>query len=369
MRILFASGALLGHVNTLLPLALAAAQAGHEVRFATGPDYREAVERHGLPALAVGLTHAQAGGNRQASWLTYFEATADGRAADLLREARDWRPDVVVHEETELAGSLAAASVGTVHVVHGLGVMPPARVWQALLEATGRLGARWQVPDAPRSLERATYLHLCPPSLHSAETPGWRRILPIRPVPGRAPSDALPGYDVAALPYARTIHLTLGSVYNGNTDVLRVAIEALATVEANLVVTVGADGDPSRHGPQPAHIRIERYVPHERLLPHCDLVVSHAGAGTLFGGLAHGLPQLLLPQGADQFLNAAAAAASGAALALTGDDVTAASIRGAVRRLLDDPRFGQAARRVRAEIEAMPAAAEVVAQLATTSAR
>ena len=63
--------------------------------------------------------------------------------------------------------------------------------------------------------------------------------------------------------------------------------------------------------PAPASIRrrsgrsrrtccIVEYVPHALFLRHCDVVVSHAGAGIMFGALAHGLPQLLLPQGADQ---------------------------------------------------------------------
>ena len=38
MRVLISACPLYGHVNTLLPLARAAQRAGHEVRFATGPD-------------------------------------------------------------------------------------------------------------------------------------------------------------------------------------------------------------------------------------------------------------------------------------------------------------------------------------------
>jgi UDP:flavonoid glycosyltransferase YjiC (YdhE family) len=37
MRMLFVSGALYGHVNTMLPLASAALNAGHHVVMATGP--------------------------------------------------------------------------------------------------------------------------------------------------------------------------------------------------------------------------------------------------------------------------------------------------------------------------------------------
>src|SRR5205085_6150252 len=36
---------------------------------------------------------------------------------------------------------------------------------------------------------------------------------------------------------------------------------------------------------------------HSLLLPHCTLVVSHGGASIMPSALAHGLPQLILPQG------------------------------------------------------------------------
>ena len=94
MRILFVSNPLRGHVNTMLALALAARDAGHQVAFASGPDLRPVIERHGLPAWSVGPTHAQLGGSRQASWLDYFARSAAGRAAELLARARAWRPGV-----------------------------------------------------------------------------------------------------------------------------------------------------------------------------------------------------------------------------------------------------------------------------------
>ena len=37
------------------------------------------------------------------------------------------------------------------------------------------------------------------------------------------------------------------------------------------------------------------------VLGHVDLVVHHGGSGTLLGAVQHGLPQVVVPQGADQF--------------------------------------------------------------------
>ena len=58
---------------------------------------------------------------------------------------------------------------------------------------------------------------------------------------------------------------------------------------------------------------VERYVPQADVLPLCDVAVGHGGSGSTLGALAHGLPMLLLPHGADQFENAQACAALGVA--------------------------------------------------------
>ena len=99
------------------------------------------------------------------------------------------------------------------------------------------------------------------------------------------------------------------------------------------------------------------------MLPSCDVVVGHGGSGTTLGALAHGLPMLLVPKGADQFDNAARCEEAGAAIVLAPDDVTADAVRDALLRLLDDPSFRPSAERVAAEIAAMPSPSEAAARV------
>jgi UDP:flavonoid glycosyltransferase YjiC (YdhE family) len=138
-------------------------------------------------------------------------------------------------------------------------------------------------------------------------------------------------------------------------------VAGLRALPVNLIVTVGPQGDPARFGPLPAHVVVERYVPHELLLPRCDLLVDHAGAGVLLSGFGHGVPQLLLPQGLDQFGNAEAAERAGAALTIT--ELSAEAVADAAGRLLAEPGFTAAAAALQAEIAAMPSAEQVVAAL------
>jgi UDP:flavonoid glycosyltransferase YjiC (YdhE family) len=92
-------------------------------------------------------------------------------------------------------------------------------------------------------------------------------------------------------------------------------------------------------------------------------VVSHAGSGTFLAALAAGVPQVLLPQAADQFLNAQAGAEGGVAIAVPRAEASAARVREALERVLGEGTFRRAAERVRSEISAMPPPEAVVAEL------
>jgi UDP:flavonoid glycosyltransferase YjiC (YdhE family) len=107
-------------------------------------------------------------------------------------------------------------------------------------------------------------------------------------------------------------------------------------------------------------VLVAPFLPQAAVLPHCRVVVSHAGAGTMLGALCHGVPQLCLPQGTDQPFNTAALLPTGAGLALQPDEITADAVAEAVARLLDEPTFRQAALRIRTEIDSMPGAAVVL---------
>jgi MGT family glycosyltransferase len=154
----------------------------------------------------------------------------------------------------------------------------------------------------------------------------------------------------------------MGTVFN-NPALFAGVVAGLAELDVRVLVTVGPQGDPSVVGDQPDHVRVENYVPQSEVLPLCAVVVSHAGSGTALAALALGLPQLCLPQGADQFLNAAAVAQAGAGLSLPPDGASSDAIRDAVRRLLAEPSYRDAAVRVSRSIAEMPSPEDVAAVL------
>jgi UDP:flavonoid glycosyltransferase YjiC (YdhE family) len=113
----------------------------------------------------------------------------------------------------------------------------------------------------------------------------------------------------------------------------------------------------------PPNARVERFIPQATLMPRCAVVVHHGGAGTTFGCFAHGVPQVVIPQGADNFINAAMVERVGAGLTLLPDNVNPESIRGAVSATIHEPQFDAAARRIAQEIALMPGPDGVAQQL------
>ena len=378
MRVLISSIAAYGHLQPMLPLAGALRDAGHEVAVATAPQLCARAEDAGLVALAAGRDVEEWWPELEARhpgrpWerlapediLLWFiphlfvevgaRAMLDGLAAHVER----WRPDLLVHETYELAGPLVAAMARIPSVHHTLSPLPDTAVLDAAGEAAVPLWRGRGLAAPPRAgLGRWPTLDICPPSLRNPRGPALDS-RPLRPGPAVATGEPPPPW-LEALSARPVVHLTLGTaVTNANQALLATAVAALRDQPLSLVVTVGPDNDPAALGPQPDSVRVERYVRHDLLLPHCAAVVTHGGAGTMLNALGCGLPLLTIPQGADQYVNAEVCARRGVGRTLLTEQVTPESVRAEVGRLLAEPGYRAAAREVAAEIAAMagPAAA------------
>lgn len=322
MRLLFAGLASVGHAYPMIPLAVAAREVGHEVWFAAG-------EHVHAPLTAAGLRPF-----RPAD--AFYEIYAEDLAPDLARLS----PDLVVHGWGVPGAAIAAHRAGVPGLWHGFGRMFPDGIGLEL--PTG-------VAEAA-----TTHLDICPPSLQDKDFLADTDRIPLRPVPFAEPGEP-PALD------RPLVYLTLGTAF-GATEVLTTAVEGLARLGVS--VLVAGPMAPTLTG-LPANVTALAWVPQARLLPMADLVVHHGGSGTTLGALAAGIPQLVLPQGADQFANADALLAAGAGRRLLPEEATSDAITEQARKLLfpngDDHR--DAARALAAEIAALPSPAEVASEL------
>jgi UDP:flavonoid glycosyltransferase YjiC (YdhE family) len=384
MRALLTCRPLAGHYRPMLPLARALAEAGHDVAFASGEPVAGEAEAEGFMAFRVGLgmdsveplaRHVRdLAASLPPSQVRPFVFTElfvrvelEPRANDLLKVVEEWAPDVVIHDVAEFAAPLVATVAGIPYAEHSYGPAIQNDVIRAAGEAASPFwSSHGLAPHPLGGLYRYLYLDVCPPSLQISEAVP-AAVQSIRTVETRPPEARLPWLD--ALPGLPIVYITLGTVYNHNLDVFRALLDGLRDEALNIVVTVGKQNDPAVLGRQPPNVHVHQYIPQELLLPHCAAVATHGGAGSTLGALAFGLPLLVVPQGADQFYNADRVVAAGAAVQLLPDRLTADSAREAVRELLTDGTFRDAAHRIKNELDAMPDPQQAVASLEQLTGR
>lgn len=383
MRVLITSLSGYGHLQPLLPLANALSDARHDVAIATGPELRPRAETAGFTAfdagLAVGAAFEQLAEyfpdqeyNRLEpseilGWYVphlFGEVFTPAMLCDLEPLVRSWQPDVILHEIWEFAGPIAAASAGIPSITQTLGFRFDDRILDSVAVAVAPLWEqRGLEPDPTAGLYRSLCLDITPPSFQRYESAQNRSVIyPLRPITEPpVPGEVLPPW-IEHRREVPLVYMTLGTNNGTNTNMsmFRSVIDGLDNLDVDVLITMGFGKDLSSIGPLPGNVHVEHYVPLSLLLPHCSAVICHGGPGTTLSSLSRGLPLLILPQGADQYIIGDLVLEAGVGLLLTPTDVNPSSIRAHVLALLDEPVYWDGACRLQREIAAMPGPAEVV---------
>jgi UDP:flavonoid glycosyltransferase YjiC (YdhE family) len=377
VRILFSFMGGAGHLNPLLPIGHAAREAGHEVAFAGKGDLMPTVTDAGFTGLPTrppsdgppARTPLQAPDAEHEAKVVRVHFAGRGareRADALLRLSQEWHPDLIVYDEMDFGAAVVAERLGLPHasvVVIAAGAFVRREEVSPPLNA---LRAVHGLPPDPDLAMLGRYLVLAPvpPGYRDPRDPLPVTTHYLHPFPrGQAPLDDPPAWlaDIGPEPI---VYLTLGTVFHLEAgDLMARLITALRSMPITLIATVGREIDPAEFGPQPANVRIERYVAQAHLLPRCHLVISHGGSGTVIGALAHGLPQVVIPLGADQLNNAARCRDLGLGRVLDVMTITPEAIRAAASDALANPAYRQRAAEFQAEIAALPGPEHAVALL------
>jgi MGT family glycosyltransferase len=154
--------------------------------------------------------------------------------------------------------------------------------------------------------------------------------------------------------------IAASSTYQDQADLLRRTATALGELPVRGVVTTGRAIDP-QDIPAPVNVRVVRAAPHRAVLAEAAALVTHAGHGSVLKALAAGVPLVCMPMGRDQKDNTARVLRLGAGVRVD-KSAEPGRIAAAVRRVLDEPGFADAARRMAttlaAEAATRPSAAD-----------
>jgi UDP:flavonoid glycosyltransferase YjiC (YdhE family) len=365
MRVLFTTIAATGHFYPLVPYAQEMQRRGHEVQVATPEKMAPQIAAAGLTHLPVGgpseeerngffaqLSHLPPPERAASVSRDFFARLLPRKALPLLGEFVDqWRPNLIVREAGEYGAVIAAALSNTPHVRVSVS---NGHTFANTIEPIDALRREFGLaPDQGAQLRSARAFSAFPASMEPRNGDG--AILPQFRVSTvvAAPSSDKPEW-VTSDDRPR-IYLTFGTVMGSSPEakrVFRAALDAVGGSDVSALMTTGPSMDVSALGTIPANVTLKEFVPQSEVFPHVDAVLCHGGSGSVVGALSAGLPLVVTPIGADQPDNARAVNALGAGIAVDTPDAEAMSA--ALRKVMTDPTYRVAARKVASEIAAQP---------------
>jgi MGT family glycosyltransferase len=131
----------------------------------------------------------------------------------------------------------------------------------------------------------------------------------------------------------KVVYLSLGSLGCMDVALVQRLIDALATTEYRVIVSMGPLKDQMKLGER---MYGDEFLPQPSILPQCDLLITHGGNNTVCEGFSFGLPMIGLPLFWDQYDNAQRLAETGFGARLPTYDWTEEELVGTATRLLGD---------------------------------
>ncbi|MGI9569094.1 MAG: glycosyltransferase [Desulfobulbia bacterium] len=376
MRILFTSTRGTGHLEPLLPFLHTLKRRGHDVCVAAPESVSEKLQKEELPH-----TPFDHPGDEQLKpiWARCGELPHDEANALMIREIfaglnartalpqlreiiHNWHPQLIVRESVEFAGLVAAEQAGVPHsrvAVHNGFVDDRFKsIVNAAIDIL-RQEANLSL-DNGASLRAEPVFTAFPYSLDGAAKTDGKvpfRIgrlqditISTQTAPAWAPKDG-----------EKIVYITFGTIAASSSDrhaVYRSALSAIEGLPIRALLTTGPGMEVSSLGAIPGNVTVEAWVPQGEVWPHANALVCHGGSGTVLGGLAAGMPMVVIPLFADQPDNAQRIEEAGAGVAVYEPDVT--SIRAAIERVLTDTGIHETSDRIAEEIASMPSVDDAV---------
>jgi UDP:flavonoid glycosyltransferase YjiC (YdhE family) len=375
-----------GHAFPMIALGRALAARGHHVTLQTWRRWQQHVQDEGLAFTPAPEYHVFPSGPQP---LDFYEAVVHA-TADTVPLVRQLAPDVVVADILTLAPALAAEIAGVRHATliphvhpHGLPQFPIYSLG-ARLPRTAAGRALWRRAQhlIQRGLERgrvelnhtrarlalapleyvhggisreltlvATFPQLEYPRPCGAWGPNTHVVGPLMwepptrdvQLPGDGPGDRRrsagggPGRD------APLVLIAPSTAQDAQHTMLRAALRGLADAPVRVLATYNRRLPP-RALRVPENARVVDWVSYSRTMPHCDLVVCHAGHGTLVRALSSGCAVVACPAVGDMNENAARLDWAGAGVRVPRRFLSPRVLRLAVERALGEAEIRTRAR-------------------------
>jgi len=284
-------------------------------------------------------------------------------AVEVGRAIRSWKPDIVFCDEVDFGAMCAAELEGIPYVVVGVFATVSQSWRERHYAALQRFRTALNLAEDPAltMLNGAAVILPFPECMRNGREFNTK-VLRMRPewFPGERASESarwLRGRSGTI-----RIYVTFGTEFNTRTgNLFRRIVSALDGMNVSVLVTTGPRVEPEDIVDNDGNnwLRVEKDIPQAEILKSVDLVICHAGSGTLVGALAHGVPLLMFPLGADQVPNARWIEESGCGASLNAESATDEEIRQCVLRIVFSDSVRRASQEVKESIHVLKPADEV----------
>jgi MGT family glycosyltransferase len=362
-----------GHTNPSLPVVAELVRRGESVTYYSNEEFRDAIESTGArfraydPPVGKDFTTESAGSLLLVAMLA--EATLE-MLPRLLEDLKKDPVDYAIHDSVCPWGRCASQMLGlpsvcsTTTFALALEVFRPdnflARLWNLLKTVFENLPYLERIRRAQKALARSygiqsghfiefvsnpaplTIVYTSRQLQPRQEVFGANYLFVGPSIAGREP-DAEFARELGEGP---VIYVSLGTIFNEQTEFYRVCMEALGGIEQRVVLSVGRKTDIASLGPLPANFLVRNWVPQLQVLSKAGLFLTRAGANSVHEALLYGVPMLMFPEISEQKMVAKQIARLGAGVVLS-KGVKPRELRGQVERVLGTSSFRQAAERLR----------------------
>ncbi len=356
-----------GHVNPTLPVVAELVRRGHSVTYHVGHGFGDEVAATGARVETYPPDDIDAGDPPEpVTLMDQLALTAVRMLPSVMDDLRRDSPDLVVHDAACLWGQVAARALDVPavssfttfafnrqvrsptrlsrEVVAGAITHPRnvARYVRSRIDLRTRFGGRGLPLLDVLNVRQPLNLVYTSREFHPAEASFDQSYRFVGPSLGARPPD--PAFPLADL-RDPVLYASLGTIFNAEPELLRSFAIALAPLAGSVVLATGRT-DPAALAPLPANVVARRSVPQLSVLSRAAMFVTHGGMNSVNEALFYGVPLLVVPQGADQFLVADRVVELGAGLSITSGPVSTEHVRLLAARLLDEPLFAAAATRM-----------------------
>lgn len=409
-RILICTHPFMGHVNPALVMTRKLVQSGHDVRFYTGAKFKAKVEAAGAVYVPMKQARDFDDANVEAAFPErskfkgveqfkfdvkhVFIDAAAGEVADMRELFTTWMPDVVLSDLAFVGamvmyehGEIPAWAVFNVTVLglpsrdvppFGLGMLPDysmmGKLKNLLLsfmaekvvfrEVNAHVRQKFiELGIAPRPFapmfSPMLYLQPTVPAFEYPRTDLPDSVHFIGPLlPDLKGDHALPVWWNDVVNSTKPVVLvTQGTLATHSEDLIVPALQALADEDVLVVATV----DPNTLNiPVPSNVRMEKFIPFDKLMPHVDVMVTNGGYGGVTIALAQGVPVICAGNTEDKAEVGNRAAYTGVGINLKTNQPTPQQVNAAVKTVLLNSQYKVKAMRMQEEFAKQDGASEAV---------